>query len=796
MRRCTVGIHFDADFARPFDKDTNLRSPAPDSVGSAADAVVSFLFKYPLRMFARGDVVVAPVVPVIAIAVAAVLSLLLITFAYTRVRTLKPIDRMVLGALRTAAVALVLTCLLRPGLVIASAVPQRNVLALLIDDSRSMRVRDEGDTTRIVASQRVFDDTSSLMRALGERFALRRFRFAAHASPLASARGLDARGTQSDLARSLDDVREELAGMPLAGVVLVSDGADNSNSTYDDALLALRARRVPVYTVGVGSSRFERDLAIERVNAPTHALTGATMLIEADVRVRGLGKERAVVTVEADGRVVASEDATTPAKGDVARVRLRVPPLAPGTFRLTVRVRPMTNEVVTENNAWQGGLDVRPGPDRVLYVEGEPRPEFAFLRRAVAGDSGIQVVGLMRSAENKFLRLGVRDSLELLGGFPATREELFAYRAIIMGSIEASFFTAEQLRMIADFVNTRGGGLLVLGGRASLSEGGFADTPLAAVLPLTLSRGQINEEGPATALTVRPTRAGESFGPLQLAPTAAASKQRWDSLPTLTTVNRAGTLRSGATLLLAGSIDGGRADVPVLAWQRYGRGVSAVFAVQDAWQWRMNARMKVEDDTHRTFWRQMIRWLVDDAPEPMQLLVTPARVAPGETVTLRAHVSDRFFADVNDATVTAVVTSPAGNQLTVPLEWSLREDGSYAGSFVATDSGRYQIEGTARRGAGRDTVQTVRSTLLVDDQGADMSQAELRVPLLTRIADETGGRYYPLADVARLADDAIYTESGVTVREAKDLWDMPAVFLLLALLLGTEWGYRRWRGLA
>ena len=77
-----------------------------------------------------------------------------------------------------------------------------------------------------------------------------------------------------------------------------------------------------------------------------------------------------------------------------------------------------------------------------------------------------------------------------------------------------------------------------------------------------------------------------------------------------------------------------------------------------------------------------------------------------------------------------------------------------------------------------------------------MSQAEQRPAVLRRIANETGGRYYALDDVAKLADDAMFTESGVTVREAKDLWDMPIVFLLLALLLGGEWGYRRWRGLA
>ncbi len=758
------------------------------------DAITTLLFKYPPRVFARGDMVTAPVVPVLLLIIAAAVAVLIVTVAYARVRTLRPLDRAVLGTLRVLAVLLVIGCLLRPGIVIASAVPQRNVLAVLVDDSRSMRIGDVDGATRAAAVQGVFADTASLSRRLGERFALRRFRFAARAEPLASVAGLTSKGTRSDLAHALDDVREELSGMPLAGVVLVSDGADNGNSAYADALLALRARRVPVYTVGVGREQFERDLAIDRVVAPQRALAGAAILIEADVRTRGLGGDPATVTVEADGRVIATETVRAPERGDVAHIRVRVPPLPAGTYRLAVRAKPLANEIVTENNAWQASLDVRAGPDRILYIEGEPRPEFSFMRRAVANDSGVQIVGLMRSAERKFLRLGVRDSLDLLGGFPTSREELFSYRAIIIGSIEASFFTADQLRMIADFVSQRGGGLLVLGGRASLSEGGFAGTPLAEVLPLTLTRGEVNLEGPATTVSVRPTRPGQIHPALQLRGTLPASIARWDSLPPLTTVNQIGALRAGATVLLAGRTDGGRSDVPILSYQRYGRGTSAVFAAQDSWHWRMDPSIAVEDDTFQTFWRQLSRWLVDGAPDRLEISATPARVAPGEPVTLRAHVSNAFYNDVNNASVNVNVRAANGTTTSVPLEWSLREDGSYSSTFTPQDSGRYELMAEAK--FGRDSVETSSATLLVDDQGADLAQAERRTVLLRRIADETGGKYYDLKDVERLPDDAVFTDAGVTVREAKDLWDMPAVFLTLALLLGAEWGYRRWRGLA
>jgi uncharacterized membrane protein len=761
------------------------------------ETIFAFLFKYPLRAFQRGELILAPVVSPFVLAVVAVAALAAIVVLSRGLRAVSRTDRIVLGALRAAGILILLGCLLRPTMLLSSAVSQRNVLAVLFDDSRSMRLRDVNGEARLSAMQRVFSDSSALLRRLSDRFALRVFRFAADATPTGGAATLTANGARTDLAHALDVTREDLAGMPLAGVVLVTDGADNGGSDLATSLLALRARRVPVYTVGIGQERFARDVAVERVAAPATVLTGATEIIEASIGVRGARGEHTTVTVEANGRIVGSEDVRLPDAGDVARVRLRVPPLAPGTYQLTVRAKPLADEPVTENNVYHTVLDVRPGPARILYVEGEPRPEFAFLRRAVAADSALEVVGLMRSADRKFLRLGVRDSLELVTGFPVKREELFQYRAIILGSIEASFFSGDQLRMLADFVGQRGGGLLALGGRDALAEGGYAGTPVADVLPVILEKARVDTSAPPATLEIRPTPAGLSHAALQLRATDAANVARWDSLPPLTSVNRLGALRPGASVLLTGrdaNAKGSRADVPVLVTQRYGRGQSAVLGVQDSWLWRMHASIPVEDQTHSTLWRQMLRWMVEGVPDQVEIAAVPARVGPGEPVSLRVHVTDKEFLDVNDATVIAHVTSPSGRFTDVPLEWSLRQDGSYAGRFLAEEAGVYKLSAEARH--GRDTTRSPVSALLADDQGADVEQAEQRTPLLRRIAGETGGRYYPLSDAARLADDVVYTESGITVRDARDLWDMPIVFLVLASLLAAEWIYRRRRGLA
>jgi len=760
-----------------------------------AEAVATFLFKYSPHLFRRGELSLAPVFSPAVIAASLAAALVLLVISLRGVRTATPRrDRMILGGLRITACLILAGCLLRPVLLLSSAVPQRNVLGVLLDDSRSMRLADLDGTSRLEAVRRVFGDSAgSLTRRLGDRFVLRFFRFAADAGPLGSASSLVGAGTRTNLAAALDAARQELSGVPLAGMVLVTDGADNSAADLTAPLLALKGRKVPVYTVGVGRERFARDLAIERVSLPASALAGAGILAEVVIRVRGLGGSPLTVTAEDEGRIVVEREIRAPETGDVARTRLRLPPMIEGPHRLTFRVRPAAGEIVTENNEFRSVLRVRPGPERILYLEGEPRPEFAFLRRAVAGDSALSLVAMLRSAKGKFLRLGVQDSMELVGGFPTRREDLFRFRALVLGSIEASFFTGDQLRMLSDFVSRRGGGLIALGGRAALAEGGFSGTPVADVLPVNLDAPTPAATGTAFAeLTIHATAAGRLHPALQLGATEAAAA-RWDSLPPLTSVNRLGSLKPGATALLTGRASGGN-DVPVLAVQRFGRGTAAVFGVQDTWLWQMHANIPLEDQTHESLWRQVLRWSLDEVPDRVELSASPSRVAPGEPVVLRARVADEAYLETNDAQVTARITTPAGRMVEVPLAWTLKEDGAYEGRFVAEEMGMYRIDGEARRGT--DTTRAAAAALLVDDHGADVEQAELRSPLLRRIATETGGRYYPLADAGRLVEDVVFTDSGVTVRESRDLWDMPIIFFVMVGLLSGDWGYRRWRGLA
>ncbi len=269
-----------------------------------------------------------------------------------------------------------------------------------------------------------------------------------------------------------------------------------------------------------------------------------------------------------------------------------------------------------ESLAGQG--DTRELRERILFFQGEPDWEMKFLNRSVSDDESLSVVTLQRTADGKLMRLFRHepdDPQELMGGFPQTREELFAFRGLILGRVEAAAFSDDQLALIADFVRERGGGLLMLGGPGSFAEGGYGGTPVADILPLVIDSGrQASDPTPLARLKVHPTLEGRDHPVARIAETSDASVRRFESLPPLSSVNEALPIRPSATVLLTGTDEQGR-ERPVLAWQRVGRGKVAALTVQDTWQWQMGETIPLADQSHERLWRQLLHWLVEDAPE-------------------------------------------------------------------------------------------------------------------------------------------------------------------------------------
>ena len=413
--------------------------------------------------------------------------------------------------------------------------------------------------------------------------------------------------------------------MPLAGLVLVTDGADNAEADIARPAPPPAARAVPVFTVGLGRERFAQGRRADARGRPASVLKGTSVTAEIARGPARPGRPEGPAPGRGRGPRVQSQEVTLPADGESAatRVHLTASEAGPRTFRFRIAAQP--GEQIAENNQQDVLIEVADRREKILYFEGEPRFELKFIRRAVAEDKNLQVVVPAAHVAEQVPAPDVDDADELAGGLPKTREELFQYRGLILGSVEAGFFTADQLRMIADFVSQRGGGLLMLGGRHSFAEGGYARTPLADVLPVVLEAQPRRRAAFFAEIKVEPTRLRDdprrhpARGHRRAERRSAGRRCRRSPRSTRSAARSPGAV-DPARRARRRPARRRRSSSPTSATAR---GKSLAFTVHDSWLWQMHADIPLEDMTHENLWRQLLRWLVSGVPGP----VTVSRLA-------------------------------------------------------------------------------------------------------------------------------------------------------------------------
>jgi uncharacterized membrane protein len=741
-----------------------------------------FLFKYPAAAFSKGRFVLLGGLPVWALGVSVAGLAALFGYLWWRRRGGRLGPRAAaLWALQSALAAVILLMLWQPALSVSSLKTQQNVVAVVVDDSRSMALAEGGasrkDQALRLLESRAFDDLRS-------RFQVRLYRVGAHAARVESPAQLTAALPATHLADGLKQVAGEGATLPIGAMILMSDGSDNAGGIDAESTAELRRTHIPIHAVGFGRERPERDAELLDVQIPARALADSRLPAQIRFQQFGLAGREANLVLREGGKVLAREKVTFKSDGAVETRQLIFSAGIAGAKNIQATLEPVEGEQNARNNSLTRVVNVEAAKPRILYIEGEPVWEFKFIRRAVEEDRSLDLVTMLRTTQNKLYRQGIGNPKELESGFPATVEELFGFQGLILGGVEASYFTSTQQELIRQFVDRRGGGLLFLGGRAGLAEGGYAASALADLLPVILPAKKATFfRDPAT---VELTGAGRESLLCRLEEDPDRNAARWKKLPYLADFQEPGTPKPGA-VVLAEFIASGRGRFPLLVTQNYGAGRTALMATQGTWRWQM--QQPVEDKTHETFWQQLLRWLVADTRGRVTAATSKLMLYDEGRVEIRAKVKDLTYLPATDASVEAHILGPGNLSAAVALQPDPQEPGDYRAEWSADKPGSYLVEVIGRRGAdetGRDVF-----TLRREDGVAEDFHTSQNRELLTRLSEQTGGSYYRPDEFDRLAREIAYSEAGISVRETKDLWDMPAAFLLLLLVRGSEWLLRR-----
>lgn len=716
-----------------------------------------------------------------------VLATVILVLAWLNVRHMESErQRATLLALRGALVLSLLIVSLQPTWVEERERERERVVAVIIDDSRSMAQQERQSRARRWARS-LRSKPNTRLFAAGER--LRR---------IDSAGRLRARDGHTDLIGALRDVGERVDPSSLAAVVVVSDGIDPQlrSGLSTEAREHVATLAVPIHTVALRDERPLTDIAIEAVRASPFAFARNRLPVEVDLALDGLSERQGHITVHAslDGVPVTSRRVALRGKR-TRTIELEVQPKTLGGHVLTVTATSLPDEVTHVNNRLHRPLQVIRDRVRVLHLAGHPSYDTRFLRAHLRADPSVDLISF-------YIMVGrgggvfVDSSETTLIPFPT--EQLFGpaledFDLIIFSDFDFSRFGIERFlpqtrRWLED-----GGAFAVFGGPQALSAGGYGRSSMARWLPIRLdgSRGARAWQ-PGVFIPTR-TAIGKNHAITRLKDDRSEDSALWKSLR-LEGRNSSGRARANAAVLIE-SPDG----TPVLSIAEVGKGRVAVLGTDSLWTWAYPDGATEARDAVRAAYQRLVGrlrgWLLQDpAFASLRIDTTNDLGLPHQAmpVSVQIGTTDQRANKGVPLRLSAVALPITPNS--APREIAVaKTDGTGRAQFVwrpphggpwrLTVSG--ELQGRTRH---------AQTAVAIADAPPEDLLIRATPNRLAALSAATGGERWTTEpnQISTARDD------GPIFRERRriDVWSRPWVAgLLFALLIG-EWVLRRRWGLA
>ena len=687
--------------------------------------------------------------------------------------------KVVLLLLRCAALAVALLCLLRPSIRRVKVYEEKAKLVVLLDSSESMTVCDGANgMSRVAEMNAGVQEQQSRMDELYARFDVSVLQFGSDVRAARLGQTL-AQDPSTALGDALTASLAEAQGKRLAAVLVLSDGSHNTGIGPQAASHVCMQQRVKVVAVGFGRATGTvavKDVKVRSLKCARTVYVRNILNVEAELLCLGCDGEVAEVSLLFDDKPVDKKSIEVSGARATCPVEFQYAPPETGTYKVKVVAGAMKHEIVTANNEAASFVRVLPGGFNVLYLEGRPRPEYKFLKRCFQAAAGMEV-----TAPLVFMFQGKPVGRQI----PQSSQEWRQYDLIILGDISCDAFGTSQLQDIHDAVAKKGTGLLMIGGVRNFGSGGYANTPVGQMLPVSQSGAETQRDA---KFLLTPTPEGYEHFALRLDRDASKSRDAWRALPPLEGAIEFGPARPGATVL---ATDG--KGTPVLVAQPYGKGRTMAFAADTTWRWVLS-----ESDTeahYKRFWRQIALWLAgreDKGGDLVFLSLSDVRYAKGQKVRIRAIVEDKEGSPISDANVTATVISPSGTEIPLALRY---DDVRYRALYFPTETGDYHIRLDASR---RDKpIGADHGRFLVYERNMELDEPEADLVVLRSLAEATQGAYFPSHQLDAALDFAagLKSEAKVKTTETQDIWDNPLAFYVFVMLLCLEWVLRKVLGL-
>jgi uncharacterized membrane protein len=716
--------------------------------------------------------------------------------------------RLLLVLLRLGAFLALVACMLRPTIVSSRKARQQGTVLVLADASESMTVAD-GPNGRTRWQE--LGDTLAAARPAAEALvadgdfdiAVWRFNRQTRPVPVQADDPLPLGDWQAEVAAeetaigaAIDDSVRAAAGRNLAGIIVLSDGAQHAYPPRDLPPQTVARKMgdagVPLWSITFGQQRGVgqgRDAAVSNLAVGETVYLNNALEVAGRVRLDGLADRDVVVRLLAENDAGGMEEvARTTVRGRPQSieepVRLAWTPKTLGERKVSLVVEPQEGEVVVTNNELSTFVEVVDGGLRVLYLEGALRVEQRFLRRVLAASPDMQV-------DFQWVDSSRRDR------WPVDLGRVVAgdYNVFLIGDLDASALRPQDMQAILDKVNA-GAGIGLLGGFHAFEAGGWGSSALAPLLPFEPDRlarqafdqpvrESLHRVGP---LEMLPDRQFGGVSILRLGKSDQETLAAWRGMPPLEGANDLGRLVPTAKPL-AVTGDGH----PLLVGREFGAGRVLAFAADSTWRWVMQGA----GEQHRRFWRQLVLWLArqdDKEKDSLWVRLAQRRVSPGTVLAFDAGVTKPDGTATADVAVEAVAVSPTGKPR--PVRVPKRGD-SFAGTLADFDEpGDWKLVVKANRPAAAAGLErTARFTVFRQD--LELANPRANQLLMRQLAEATAGGVRSPEELSEIFDEIKGKPAAFETLEQWSYtpWDKWPMFLLLAGCLCTEWLLRKRWGL-
>lgn len=699
-------------------------------------------------------------------------------------------ERKIILALRFAFVILFSLLLTGPLIIISGWIPQKNRIAVMVDSSKSMGIKHEGQS-RLDKIKTVFTEQKLLSRLQKKTGIFPEiFSFAENVSPISPQEieqfNIKAAGNHTDISGAAKNVVGNLGEGSLLGLVMLSDGV---HTIGENPAVTLGNLRTPVYFIGPGGNGDSLDWAISVPRPPATGYLNSSVRVRGEVSRYGVDEATVKIAVTRNDKVFTEVEVKFEGQKTRAQFALNIPCDEEGSFRFELKIPEVANEITTENNSVGFLLKVVRERLNILAISGRPSWDTKFIINALSTDPNARLVSWTRLKDDRWI-CNREFKLQKAVRVPNLKDDLKGTDVLVLNGVPFNFIKELEGEIIAR-MESGSLGLLILPGGSGLSELGYRGTLLEKNLPVSLA-SEIWRGNPGNMLL---NSSETPYNFLRMVDDPLENLEFFATLPKFEGIYEYASVSPGAEILLSSTVRSGADPLPFMLKSRVGQ--SNVVFIAGGPLWTTGFRLVSSDRGFAPYAAMvvnMLKWLANRREDAQVSIEIPSsRGYVGQPMTMKVWVSDGKHQLQSGAQVSVNInTEKQENTSLTCMETS--EKGCYEATFVPAFRGIHQIEASARH-QGREIGKSA-SDFLVEIPTAEFEDPAIRVALMKRLASETGGIYLDVENIDPLiaAIDSVPGQKLETkILDLRDSW---FILLLMLLLPLCEWYVRRIGGLS